>query len=104
MKQLKQAQKEVDLLVAFLQKRDYISVDGLALPLENAEKEIERIVNQVIDGVLSELEHYAGEAQLYANGEIPDAQLTKAERAKEATIAKRIRKAQDTLLKLRIEK
>jgi ribosomal protein S21 len=103
---LTQAQRKLNTLIAFLEGRDYLSADKLAYPLAQAEREIERIVNDALDAVTKDLTRYAEEAYVYSQNRMRNLDgtpypISKREQQKARTEHKRINATKLVLLELR---
>lgn len=105
-RRLHQAFLEIDKLIKFLEKREYISADSLMHDIDTADDEIERIVNQALDSVRGQLVRHIEEETLWSETRMLGldgtlVKTTKAEQSTARTILKRLRKADSVLLELR---
>jgi hypothetical protein len=106
-RKLTQASKETSNLVDFLDKRDWNRPSELTVILEQADKEIEQIVDEAISNVLSKLQgSYLEEAQTWADNQMTNAngdpiKIRRDEQQKARTEVNRIKRTIDKLVNIR---
>lgn len=95
-KKLHTVNKLTVVLSDFLEKREWVIGDRLTSIIGQADAEIERMEKAAIADVISRLERYLEEAEMWAANRARE-KITRREQAKAVTEAKRIKKAIATL-------
>lgn len=98
-KKLHTANKLTVVLTDFLEKREWVIGDRLTSIIDRADAEIERTEKAAVADVISRLERYLEEAEMWAANRARE-KITKREQAKAVTEAKRIKKTLKALREL----